>query len=246
MPKISQVTKQPYAATRSTMAQGQGTSHDQLSQNPALHPPRIRLTGRSIIIEPLSAAHAEDLFSCVGGLENASLWTYMPAGPFESKASLETYINSIISSEDSVFSALIDPASQRAVGYLGLLRIDLKNRIVEIGSIMLSPTLQRSTAATEAYYLIAKMVFEDLGFRRYEWKCNNLNTPSKNAAIRLGFTFEGIFRQHMIVKGLNRDSAWFSVIDSEWPSIKNAFEKWLDPTNFDADGNQRRSLASFR
>lgn len=219
---------------------------DQLDTRSAIHPPRTRIEGKFIIIEPISTAHADDLFFVVGGLENASLWTYMPLGPFESKPSFEAHISAITTSKDPVFYTLLDPANQKAIGYLGLMRIDLTNRVVEIGHIVFSPVLQRTIAATEVFYLIAKMVFEDLGFRRYEWKCNNLNVPSKNAASRLGFTFEGIFRQHMIVKGRNRDTAWYSIIDSEWPVVKNAFEKWLHPSNFDAQGNQRHSLASFR
>ncbi|WEW58606.1 hypothetical protein PRK78_004074 [Emydomyces testavorans] len=218
----------------------------QIHSKPAIAPFRTRITGQFIVIEPISTAHTDDLWSSVGGPENASLWTYMPDGPFDSKASFGIYVEAMVASQDPVTYALIDPISQKAVGHLSLLRIDLKNCVVEIGNIMFSPTLQRSIPATEALYLMAKMVFEDLGFRRYEWKCNNLNVPSKNAAARLGFTFEGIFRQHMIVKGRNRDTAWFSIIDSEWRMIKSAFERWLDPLNFDAQGRQLQSLASFR
>jgi RimJ/RimL family protein N-acetyltransferase len=117
--------------------------------------------------------------------------------------------------------------------------------VIEVGNIMLSPALQRTTAATEAMYLMARHVFDDLGYRRYEWKCNALNLPSRRAAERLGFTFEGIFRQHMVIKGQSRDSAWYSMLDSEWPARKRAFEAWLDPSNFDAEGRQRRSLGSL-
>ena len=130
-----------------------------------------------------------------------------------------------------------------AVGYASYMRIEPVHRVIEVGSILYTPRLQRTIGATEAMYLMARHVFEDLGYRRYEWKCNALNAPSRSAALRLGFTFEGIFRQHMIIKGRNLDTAWFSMLDSEWPQRKAAFERWLDPSNFDANGRQRQSLA---
>jgi RimJ/RimL family protein N-acetyltransferase len=130
----------------------------------------------------------------------------------------------------------------KAAGYASYMRIEPAHGVVEVGNILLSPSMQRTTAATEAMYLMARHVFEDLGYRRYEWKCNALNEPSRRAALRLGFTFEGIFRQHMVVKDQNRDTAWFSILDSEWPARKRAFEAWLDPGNFDVGGKQRQSL----
>ena len=141
-----------------------------------------------------------------------------------------------------VFFAIVDKPSGRAVGYASLMRIDVTNRVIEVGNILYTPALQRTAGATEAMYLLARYVFEELGYRRYEWKCNALNEPSRKAALRLGFTFEGIFRQHFIVKGRNRDTAWFSMLDSEWPAIKADFEHWLDPANFDAAGRQKTPL----
>ncbi len=141
-----------------------------------------------------------------------------------------------------MFYAIVDRRNGLAVGRAALMRIDPRNRVVEVGNIMYSPALQRTRGATEAMYLLARYVFEDLGYRRYEWKCNALNEPSQRAALRLGFSFEGIFRQHMIVKGRNRDTAWFSMLDSEWPARKREFERWLDKTNFDSQGIQKTSL----
>jgi RimJ/RimL family protein N-acetyltransferase len=139
----------------------------------------------------------------------------------------------------------MDHALGQAAGYACYLRIDEAHRCMEVGDILFTPAIQRTRAATEAMYLMAKHAFEELGYRRYEWKCNALNEPSKRAAVRLGFAYEGTFRQHLIVKGRNRDTAWFAMLDAEWPARKAAFERWLDPSNFDAAGRQRRSLSSL-
>jgi RimJ/RimL family protein N-acetyltransferase len=147
-------------------------------------------------------------------------------------------------SEDPLYFSVVDNSSQLAVGRASYLRIEPKHRCIEVGSILYSPALQRTRGATEAMYLMARYAFDDLGYRRYEWKCNALNEPSRRAALRLGFTFEGIFRQHMIAKGRNRDTAWFSMLDSEWPRRKQAFENWLDPANFSADGIQKQPLSA--
>ncbi len=144
-----------------------------------------------------------------------------------------------------MFFAVIDKASGAPVGYQTLMRIDAANRAIEIGNVLYTPTMQRTIGATEAQYLFAAYVFDTLGYRRYEWKCNDLNGPSKRAAVRLGFTFEGVFRQHLIVKGRNRDTAWFSMLDGDWPLRRAAFERWLSPDNFDAGGKQRISLSSL-
>ena len=147
---------------------------------------------------------------------------------------------------NAVFLAIVPFATEKAAGYASYMRMDPGNGVVEVGNILLTPALQRSTAATEAMYLMAGQIFDHLGYRRYEWKCNALNEPSRRAALRLGFTFEGIFRQHMVVKGLNRDTAWFSMLDGEWPAKKKAFEAWLEPANFDDEGHQRRRLEEIR
>ena len=145
----------------------------------------------------------------------------------------------------AVFLAIVSESTGEAAGYASYMRIDPANGVVEVGNILMSPALQRTTAATEAMYLMARHVFDDLGYRRYEWKCNAGNGPSRRAALRYGFTFEGIFRQHMVVKGLNRDTAWFAMLDHEWPARKRAFETWLDPANFDDQGSQRQTLSEI-
>ena len=155
-------------------------------------------------------------------------------------------MQSMETSKDPFYFAIIDNTTGQAVGRASFLRIEPKHRCIEVGSILFSPLLQRTRGATEAMYLMMRYAFETLGNRRYEWKCNALNAPSRAAALRLGFTFEGIFRQHMIVKGQNRDTAWFSIIDGEWPQTKWGFEKWLDPENFTPDGAQKQSLAALR
>jgi len=174
------------------------------------------------------------------------VWTYLFDGPFADPTSFEERLKAMAKSDDPLFFAIIDSRDERAVGYASYMRIEPMHRVIEIGSILFVPALQRTAGATEAMYLMAKHAFDDLGYRRYEWKCNSLNAPSRRAAIRLGFTFEGIFRKHMIIKGRNRDTAWYSMTDEEWPSRKMAFEKWLDPSNLDANGRQLRSLSEFR
>lgn len=214
----------------------------------ALRPQREPLQGRAVTLEPLSTKHTDSLFECIGGdaVENAAVWDYMSVGPFTDKPAFDRYISEKCKSEDPFYFAVLDTASGKAVGFLTLLRIDIPNRVVEVGWVTFSSLLQRTTAATEAMYLLAKLVFEDLGFRRYEWKCNDLNVPSKKAAERLGFVFEGVFRHHMIVKGRNRDTAWYSMLDGDWERVKRGFERWLDPGNFDVEGRQLRGLVELR
>jgi RimJ/RimL family protein N-acetyltransferase len=205
----------------------------------AKRPQRTKLEGRAVSVVPLDSAHVEALFNATRGKENEPLWLYLFDGPFANRVDFESYVREKASSEDPLFFAILDNASGDAVGHAAYMRIEPAHRVIEVGSILYTPRLQRTIGATEAMYLMARHVFEDLGYRRYEWKCNALNAPSRRAALRLGFTFEGVFRQHMIVKGRNRDTAWFSMLDSEWPKRKIAFEKWLDPSNFDANGQQR-------
>ena len=165
-------------------------------------------------------------------------------GPF---ATLPEYLEWLVpkqSSQDPMFFAVVDQATGRATGLASYLRIDPPNGVIEVGHIAYSPLLQRTPAATETMYLMMRNAFE-LGYRRYEWKCHALNGPSRAAAVRLGFTFEGVFRQAIIIKGRNRDTAWYSIIDSEWPALDRAFQQWLAPENFDADGGQRVSLSQL-
>jgi RimJ/RimL family protein N-acetyltransferase len=215
----------------------------QIDNSPAQRPQHICLMGRTVSVVPLDpAAHADTLFAGSGGEQNEALWRYLFEGPFTSRAGFDSHLRQKATSDDPLFFTILDKPSGDAVGYAAYMRIEPAHRVIEIGSILFTPRLRRTTGATEAMYLMARHVFEDLGYRRYEWKCNALNAPSRRAALRLGFTFEGIFRQHMIIKGRNRDTAWFSMLDSEWPKRKAAFERWLDRSNFDANGRQQVSL----
>ncbi len=166
-------------------------------------------------------------------------------GPFPDRAAFDAHLKQKAASEDPLFFAIIDKRSGLAIGHASYLRITPAHRVIEVGSILFTPALQKTPGATEAMYLMARHAFEDLNYRRYEWKCDSRNAPSRRAALRLGFQFEGIFHQHMIVKGHNRDTAWFAMLDSEWPARKANFERWLDPSNFDAAGNQKMSLSSL-
>jgi len=213
---------------------------------PAKRPQRTTLDGRVVRIVPLDpVAHADALFKSACGQESESLWLYLFEGPFATRPAFDLHLNQKAGSEDPLFFAIVDKPSGDAVGYAAYMRIEPTHRVIEVGSILYTPRLQRTIGATETMYLMARHIFEDLGYRRYEWKCNALNAASRSAALRLGFTFEGIFRQHMIVKGRNRDTAWFSMLDSEWPQRKSAFERWLAPSNFDANGRQKVSLSEI-
>jgi RimJ/RimL family protein N-acetyltransferase len=200
--------------------------------------------GRYVSLVPLSAErHTADLWRGVQGHDE--VWEYLADGPYASEADLRSAVEAKQAGTAAVFLAIVPNSSGRAEGYASYMRMDPANGVIEVGNILMTPTLQKTTAATESMYLMARHVFEDLGYRRYEWKCNANNASSRRAALRYGFTFEGIFRQHMIVKGRNRNTAWFSMLDSEWPARKAAFEAWLDPANFDAEGRQRRSLGEI-
>ncbi|HUX46265.1 MAG TPA: GNAT family protein [Terracidiphilus sp.] len=220
------------------------SSTQSLHWKPVALPHPVHMEGRTVTLEPLDASrHAQPLWQAMRGHDE--LWTWMPDGPFPTEAALHQALTAKQAAANAAFFALMPAATQIVAGYASLMRMDPANGVVEVGNILLSPALQRTTAATEAMYLLARHVFDDLGYRRYEWKCNALNEPSRQAALRLGFTFEGIFRQHMVVKDHNRDTAWFSMLDHEWPARKRAFEAWLRPENFDADGRQRASLTAF-
>jgi RimJ/RimL family protein N-acetyltransferase len=203
------------------------------------------MTGRLCRLEPLSTTHAPDLYEAHALDAEGRNWTYLPYGPFASVQELGDWIRAVEQGEDPLFFAIIDLATKRAVGWASYLRIDPPNGCIEVGHLAYSPLLQRTAAATEAMYLMARRAFDELGYRRYEWKCNSLNAPSWNAAERLGFTYEGIFRQGVIQKGRNRDQAWFSIIDPEWPAIRSALQLWLDASNFNAAGTQKRGLGEF-
>lgn len=199
------------------------------------------LTGQYCRLEPLSLEHVDDLYTAFKADQDDRIWTYLPYGPFVEQTSFNTWLSKQVASLDPFFYSILNAAGQ-AIGVASYLRIDPTNGVIEVGHINYSPALQKTPAATEAMYLMMRQVFEDLGYRRYEWKCDALNQPSRQAAKRLGFSFEGIFRQATVYKGRNRDTAWFSIIDSEWPSLKQKFETWLDASNFDATGRQIKSL----
>ncbi|HEY5754092.1 MAG TPA: GNAT family protein [Chthoniobacterales bacterium] len=205
-------------------------------------PQREVVTGRFCRLEPLSTdVHAADLHVANVLDVNGAMWTYLPYGPFESLESYCTWTTEMSLASDPLLFAIVDVATNKAAGVAAYLRIDPKNGSIEVGHLNFSPLLKRTPAATEAMFLMMEWAFT-LGYRRYEWKCNALNAPSRASAERLGFTFEGIFRQATIVKGRSRDTAWFSVIDSEWPALRERFHSWLAPENFDENGRQRTRL----
>jgi RimJ/RimL family protein N-acetyltransferase len=209
-------------------------------------PARAPIEGRRVRLEPLDAArHADGLFEAATEGDPA-LWDYLAYGPFADRASMHAHLTAQGASSDPLFFAVIGTDSDRALGVVSYLRMEPEHGVIEIGHIWLGAALQRTPAATEAIYLLARHAFDDLGNRRLEWKCDAANARSRRAAERFGFTFEGVFRQHMIVKGRNRDTAWYALLDGEWPAARAAFEAWLDPANFDAAGAQRRSLADLR
>jgi len=201
----------------------------------------VTLDGRFGRLEKLEPAHAADLWEAVRG--DDTLWAYMGYGPFADAAAFAVWVEERTKLTDPYSYAVMRDG--RAVGIVTLMEIRPAMRVIEVGHIVYGTPLQRTPLATEAQYLLARYVFETLGYRRYEWKCNALNAPSRRAAQRFGFTFEGLFRQHMIVKGRNRDTAWYSMLDSEWPARREAFERWLKPENFDAAGRQKTSLTAL-
>jgi RimJ/RimL family protein N-acetyltransferase len=210
----------------------------------ARRPDRTPIEGRDVVLMPIDvAAHGPGLYALSHGAQREALWRYLWDGPYPSREAFLENLAVKAASADPFFFAIVERATGRATGVAAYLRIMPADRVIEVGSILFTPALQRTRGATEAMYLMARHAIETLGYRRYEWKCNALNQPSRRAALRLGFSFEGIFRQHMIVKGRSRDTAWFAMLDRDWPSRKAAFEAWLDPANFDADGRQRAPLA---
>jgi RimJ/RimL family protein N-acetyltransferase len=214
---------------------------------PDWHPPslpaRAPLSGRYCRIEPLDTErHAKDLFSAYELDREGRLWTYLPVGPFVSLRDFSLWMDGASSQTDPLHFAIVEQSTGKATGMAAFLRIDPKNGSIEVGWLCFSPLLQRTVSGTEAMFLMMDYAFS-LGFRRYEWKCNALNAPSRAAAQRLGFTFEGIFRQATVVKGHNRDTAWYSILDREWPDLKKRFLNWLDPENFDSAGRQKNRLA---
>lgn len=203
------------------------------------------LTGQFCYLEALDAdKHSAELYSAFSLDAKGQLWTYMPQGPFTSEAQYRTWVEGAHHKADPFFYAIIDKTTDKAVGVASYLRVDPNASSIEVGWITFSPLIQQKPIATEAMYLMMRNAFE-MGYRRYEWKCNALNKPSINAAMRLGMSFEGVFRQATTVKGHNRDTAWFAIIDRDWPVANAAFESWLAPENFDENGLQKTSLSKL-
>ena len=212
---------------------------------PCPFPPGTPMIGRTCDVVALNTeAHAAELYDAVIHDADGRNWTYLTQGPFNNFADYRTWLETVSLRSDPLFHTVIDKSTNKAVGIAAYLCIRPDVGVIEVGSIHFSPLLQRTAMSTEAMYLMMKRVFDELGYRRYEWKCDALNEPSNRAAKRLGFTFEGIFRQLTMYKGRNRDTAWYAITDKDWPDIKAAFEAWLDVSNFDADGRQKTSLTT--
>ena len=210
---------------------------------PAGAPGRIVLEGRYVRLEPLAERHSPALYEAASAPGAEERFRYLFSRPPESAADMAGWVAAASAKDDPLLFAVVDPASGRCGGYQALMRIVPEHGVIEVGSIMWGPDIARTRRATEALFLFARHVFDDLGYRRFEWKCNARNAPSRRAAERFGFTYEGTFRQHMIVKGENRDTAWFAMLDGDWPRLRAGYERWLRPENFDAAGVQKEKLS---
>ena len=216
----------------------------EIDSTPRPLPSRTPLRGQYVVLEPLHKRHADELWRAAQGADES--WTYLPSGPFATREAMIRYINDFATDQSRVTWAVRPIATGVASGWLSLMDIQPKNAAIELGSIWFAPVMQRTRAATEAMFLALKLAADDLGYRRLVWKCNSLNAPSKRAAERLGFIFEGTHRMHMVVKGRRRDSDWYSIIEDEWPSRRDALLTWLAPENFAPGGTARRGLAEIR
>lgn len=209
-------------------------------------PKMERLEGRYVIVECLSKdKHGADLYEVYGPDSPADMWTYLFQNPVQSQEEWSVLLDQMLAAQDRFYYAIVDKESGKALGTFALMRIDRGSRVIEVGSVTYSPQLKRTRLATEAQYLLARYVFEELEYRRYEWKCDALNQPSRYAAERLGFIYEGTFRQAVVYKGRNRDTDWLAMIDKDWPAVKIRLEKWLSPDNFDENGQQIKALSDF-
>lgn len=227
-------------------AYGQPVGFALAGWHPRPRPPHTPLSGRYCRVEKLDLGHAADLCAAYAQAPDDRDWTYMSVGPFRDPAVYRAFVAAAILTEDPLHHAIFDAETERVVGTAAFLRIDPANGVMEVGHIAYAPALKRSRAGTEAMFLLMRRAFDELGYRRYEWKCDSLNAPSREAAARYGFRFEGIFRQAVVYKGRNRDTAWFAITDRDWPLLRSAFEQWLAPENFDDSGRQLRSLAAMR
>ncbi|MBS0418136.1 MAG: GNAT family N-acetyltransferase [Proteobacteria bacterium] len=205
------------------------------------------MLGRYCRLEPVNTErHAQELFSAYQQAPDGRDWTYLFHDRPDTPQAFNAYLAKLEASTDPLHFTIIDTSASKAVGTAALMRIEPAHGVIEVGSIAFSSLLKQTRAATESMFLMMRRAFDELGYRRYEWKCDSLNAPSRAAAERYGFTFEGIFRQAIVYKGRSRDTAWYSIIDSEWPRVRGAFDAWLDPANFSADGRQKRRLSDLR
>ncbi len=228
------------------MPQADQDGSDLSRWKPRPKPQREALEGRYVRLEPLSpSAHADGLFEATNVPDAMVRFRWLPDDPPSDRLAFQAWIEQASTSDDPLYFALIDNATGQIVGRQSFLQIEPAHGSVEVGHVYWGPHVSRRPGATEALFLFAELVFDRLGYRRFEWKCNDRNEPSKRAALRFGFKFEGVFRQHMVLKGETRDTAWFSIIDSEWPALRRGYCDWLDPANFDVNGQQRRRLAEF-
>lgn len=225
---------------------GQPVGEPMNDWQPRLHPDRVALKGHYCTLTPLRPEHAEALFTAYQQAEDTRSWTWLLREPDATADEFTAWVESVCELSDPIHFTVIDNQTKSPVGTLALMRIDAKNGVIEVGHVHFSPRLSGTVMSTEAQYLLMQYVFTTLGYRRYEWKCNSLNAPSRRAAQRLGFQYEGRFRQALVIKGHNRDTDWFSIIDSEWPGLESAFQSWLAADNFTADGKQIRSLENWR
>ena len=225
---------------------GQPIGDALLNFKPGDLPKMERLEGRYVIVECLSKdKHGADLYEVYGPDSPADMWTYLFQNPVQSQEEWSALLDQMLAAQDRFYYAIVDKESGKALGTFALMRINRGSRVIEVGSVTYSPQLKRTRLATEAQYLLARYVFEELEYRRYEWKCDALNQPSRYAAERLGFIYEGTFRQAVVYKGRNRDTDWLAMIDKDWPAVKTRLEKWLSPDNFDENGQQIKALSDF-
>jgi RimJ/RimL family protein N-acetyltransferase len=221
-----------------------GELGERIDWTPASRPARAPLEGRHVRLVPLGDADPDALYASLHRAD-PGLWDYLPYGPFDERGWAD-WLAAAAASDDPLFFAVVDRGCGRPVGQGSYLRIEPGDGVIEIGHLAFGADLRRTRGATEAVYLLARHAFDELGYRRLEWKCNALNSRSRAAAARFGFAFEGVFRQHMVVKGRNRDTAWYAIVDRDWPGVRAGFEAWLRPENFDAGGRPRAPLAALR
>lgn len=219
---------------------------EEIDWTPVESPVRSTLRGSHVTLRPLVAVDARSLYALSHPPDgDLTIWTYLPDGPYESESHMSEMLTWAESSEDPVYFAIVPGVEERSLGIASYLRITPEFGVIEIGHIWFGAGLRRTTAASEAIYLLLRHAFDDLGYRRVEWKCNALNAASRRAAERFGFLFEGVFRKAQVVKGRNRDTAWYAIANDEWPAIRNAFQVWLAPENFDGEGLQKQSLTTL-